>query len=124
VLLVRTMLRASPIHGLGLFAAERIPKGSLVWKYSEGFDHQISVSYFNSLPSIAKAAITHYSEFNNGGFYISGDDSRFINHSETPNIKTITNPYESSAVSDIEIGEEILEDYREFGDPFEKGKAR
>lgn len=117
MLLVRTKLKSSSIHGLGVFAAEFIAKGTLVWKFDEGFDHQVSREYVQTLPKIAKDAIAHYSEFNNNGFYISGDDSRFINHSDNPNIKTVKEPYECFALHDIEISEELLEDYREFDGP-------
>jgi len=42
------------------------------------------------------------------------DDTRFINHSENPNIETAGDA--DVALSDIEKGEEILIDYRTFYD--------
>ena len=33
MLLVKTELRSSGIHGLGVFAVDPIPKGELVWEF-------------------------------------------------------------------------------------------
>lgn len=38
MLLVPTFLSQSPIHGLGLFAAEPVSQGAVVWKFAPGFD--------------------------------------------------------------------------------------
>ena len=38
MLLVRTYLDRSAIHGIGLFAAERIPKGTVLWRLEPSID--------------------------------------------------------------------------------------
>ena len=47
-------------------------------------------------------------------YWLNLDDTRFINHSENPNIETAGDA--DVALSDIEKGEEILIDYRTFYD--------
>lgn len=114
MLLVRTILKPSGIHGHGVFAAQFIPKGTRVWEYREGFDHRVSSEFVEQLPEPAHSAIRHYSGFWGGGYVISADDARFLNHSETPNLRTFAEPDCDIAIRDIQVGEELLEDYREF----------
>ena len=57
MLLVKTRLAPSTIHGIGLFADEFIPKGTEVWKFVPGFDLALSVDEVESLPEMAKAWI-------------------------------------------------------------------
>ena len=42
MLQVRTFIEKSQIHGFGLFAAENIPKGIVVWEYNPTIDKEIS----------------------------------------------------------------------------------
>lgn len=112
--LVKTELRQSSVHGLGVFAAEFIPKCTRVWEYREGFDHRVPQEFADSLPEPARSTLRHYSACWGGGYVISADDARFLNHSETPNLQTFAGPDVDIAVRDIQIGEELLEDYREF----------
>ncbi len=38
MLVVKTFLKFSPIHGLGCFAGEDLKKGQLVWRFDPGID--------------------------------------------------------------------------------------
>jgi hypothetical protein len=118
MLLVKTDLKPSPIHGLGVFAAEFIPAGTKVWEYIEGFDHRLSQEFINNLPKISQEIILHYSAFWGGGYVVSADDARFLNHSDLPNLLTSEEPDIDIAIKDIQIGEELLENYREFDQRF------
>jgi uncharacterized protein len=118
MLLVETELRRSDRHGLGVFAAQFIPAGTIVWEYREGFDTRVSRGFVEQLPPIAQRAMRHYSAYWAGGFVISADDSRFLNHSEKPNLRTLADPDCDVAIRDIYPGEELLEDYREFDEEF------
>jgi hypothetical protein len=42
MLLVKTYLSASPIHGIGLFAAEPIAKGTVIWCFDERVDRRFT----------------------------------------------------------------------------------
>jgi hypothetical protein len=114
MLLVRTKLQPSLTHGFGVFAAVFIPKGTRVWEYREGFDHRVSKEFVEQLPEPAQSTLRHYSALWGGGYVISADDARFLNHSNTPNLQTFAEPDVDVALRDIEVGEELLEDYREF----------
>lgn len=100
MLRVRAEVRPSPIHGLGLFALERIPRGTVVWSFDAGVD-QLSSS----------PAPHGYSFRTEHGHIIPGDDAKFINHSATPNLETTPGLTPAVAVRDIEVGEELTEDY-------------
>ena len=54
MLLVKTYLDKSPIHGLGVFAAERIPRGAKIWRFVEGFDRCYTPKQFARLPKAAR----------------------------------------------------------------------
>ena len=120
MLLVKTKLAPSGIHGLGVFAEELIPAGTVVWQFQPDFDFRVSEESVALLPEIARAKLLHYSAKWGGGYVISADDSRFLNHSATAaNLRTTAEPDCDIATRDIMPGEELLEDYREFDDTFD-----
>lgn len=120
MLLVSTYAAASTIEGVGLFAAEPIAKGTLIWRFEPLFDRIISQSDFEALPEVARVFIDRYGYVTPqipGGWVVSLDNTRFINHSTTPNTDNTT-PV-TYAARDIAKGEEITCDYGEFCDSFE-----
>ena len=102
MLLVRTEVRSSPIHGRGLFAAERIREGRWVWCFEPRVDQ------------IGAVASEHFSWRTEYGYVTPGDDARYINHSKTPNLWTMAGLAPVVAVRDIEAGEELTENYAEY----------
>jgi hypothetical protein len=102
VLLVRTEVRPSSIHGKGLFAAQRIRKGQDVWRFEPRVDR------------IGAVADAHFSWRTEYGFVTPGDDAKFINHSSTPNLWTMAGLAPVVATRDIEVGEELTESYAEY----------
>jgi len=60
MLLVKTYLDKSPIHGLGVFAAKRIPKGAKIWRFVEGFDRCYTAKQFAKLPKAARDFLKDY----------------------------------------------------------------
>lgn len=118
MLTVKTSLRPSATHGIGVFAEQFIPAGTVVWQFQPDFDFRVSEESVAALPEIARQRLLHYSAKWGGGYVISADDARFLNHSETPNLRTHDEPDCDIAIRDIQIGEELFEDYREFDDTF------
>ena len=117
MLIVKTQIKPSKIHGIGLFAAEFISKGTLIWKYQSYLDQTIDDSKFKLLPKRAQEFLLKYASYNIGwgGHILCGDDARFTNHSSDPN--TISNDkFSTIAIRDIQIGEEITENYRTIDD--------
>lgn len=126
MILVQTKLGVSPIEGIGLFAAEFIPKGTAIWKFQPGFDLEIDETAIKQLSVPAKEQFLKYSYVNpvSKKYVLCFDDTRFFNHSDTPNTKS-THPHDDHkdvvvAMRDIQSGEELTTDYREFHDESEK----
>jgi len=121
MLLVKTRLGLSSIHGIGLFADQDIPKGTPIWEFTPGFDQAIPRDQLNQVPPVARADFLKYSYTSkkNGNHYIlCCDDARFFNHNEDPNV--ISKPSDNGcedidvAARDIQRGEELTCDYRAF----------
>lgn len=89
LLLIRTYLQPSSIHGIGLFTAEDIPAGTLVWEFHPLVDRWITRSDFEMLPQLARMMILRHAEFvaSDDAFLLSGDYDKFMNHSNTPNTR-------------------------------------
>jgi hypothetical protein len=88
MLLVRTRIAPSPIHGLGLPAAEPIRRGTRVWRFTPGFDLDLDPSCLDVLVPEQRQRLLHYGYIDPRlrRFILCCDDARFINHSNTPNI--------------------------------------
>jgi len=99
MLLVRTEVRPSGIHGQGLFALERIPAGTAVWEFDPAVD------------DVSAVANGNFSWRTEDGYVTPGDDAKFINHSKTPNLSTTPGLTPVVAMRDIEVGEELTESY-------------
>ena len=128
MLRVPTHLRPSSIHGIGVFAAERIPAGAEVWRFSPGFDLDLDPLVVEDLPRHLQDWFAHfgYVDFHLDRLIVCLDDARFINHSSSPNLHS---DYSADrygpdfAVRDIEAGEELTADYAEFERPLESGRS-
>ena len=119
MLLVRTRVAPSPIHGLGLFAAEAIPCGTPVWRFQEGFDHAFTRAEFAELPAPAREHLRWFSYFDaaEDALIKSGDLCCFMNHADAPNTGAglqAGEPVVTVALRDIAAGEELTCDYHAF----------
>ncbi len=112
MLTVRTQVQASPIAGLGLFAAEAIAAGQVWWKFDRRIDRTYTQEEFDALPGHIQDWLGTYAYLQGGVWVLCGDHAKFVNHSEMPNSVTVGD--ESIALRDIAAGEEIVENYREF----------
>lgn len=121
VLLVETYLDKSQIEGIGLFAAEDIRKGTIIWKFRKGFDQVFTRNYINRLPACTRKWLSRYTfmDSTRGGLVLCGDDNRFVNHSTTPNIDD-SGKY-SVAKRFIRKGEELTSNYLETDDEASTG---
>lgn len=112
MLLVKTYVDKSSIHGLGVFAAEFIPKGTKIWRYVEGFDRCWTLKQFRKLPKPARDFLKDYGYRVDGEIIFTVDNDHYINHSDKPNTY-LHNGY-AIAARNIRKGQEITNDYREF----------
>lgn len=127
MLLVNTKIGPSKIHGIGLFADEYIPKGKMIWRFDNDIDRQFTEEVILKLPMIAQRYLTKYAwkGLKTGIYCLSTDNAKHFNHSKECNtrLEYIKNEPEGVvyATRDIEIGEELTEDYDDFeniNDPY------
>jgi SET domain-containing protein len=111
---VRTYISQSSIAGIGIYAAEFIPKGTVIWMRGP-LDITVSDEAMAALPLPAREQLSHhvYVDAATGERVLCGDNARFMNHSEEPNTGQVS-PDIEVALRDIEAGEEITCDYRSF----------
>lgn len=114
MLLVKTKLGISQIHGIGCFADEPISKGTLIWKFNALVDKKFSEKELHTLPTNIRNSLMEYMYKENGAYILCGDNARFFNHSEDPNTDDSIDFPNTRAAKDILIGEEITSDYRTF----------
>jgi len=112
---VEAHAKVSSIHGIGLFADQFIPAGTVIWRFQVGFDVELSDEDFARLTEVAQKQVRRYAySFPIGRrYFLSSDDDRFTNHSDTPNTHFVDGC--TVAARDIQPGEELTTDYREFG---------
>lgn len=125
MLLVKTKIKPSKISGIGLFADQFIPKGTLIWRFKKDFDIRVNKDYPDNLQEPAKSYFKCYAYQNpkTMNYVLCADDARFFNHSEEPNTCCVEDPEDEDTANvasrDIQVGEELTIDYREFdNDPF------
>jgi uncharacterized protein len=109
----KTFLQKSNIAGNGLFAAESIKKGEVIWSFNPDFDKVFTPEDFSKIEGLEKNHLEIYCYKYAGNYILCSDNAKFINHSDNPNTEDTEN--ETIAARDIEPGEEITSNYRTFG---------
>jgi hypothetical protein len=126
MLLVKTYLDRSAIHGLGVFAGEFIPKGTRIWRFVDGFDRVYTPQAFARLPQPAQDYIQIHGYQVDGEILLTVDHDHHMNHSDDAN--TCWRIDHIVAKRSIARGEEITNNYRLFDRAFcaafLKGKKR
>ncbi|KAI95883.1 SET domain-containing protein [Rhodomicrobium vannielii ATCC 17100] len=121
MMLVRTYLSNSAIEGVGIYAAEPIKKGDVIWRLEPKFDVFFTEADIEELPSHMQDFIQRYSYPHmqkKGIWVLESDNGRFMNHSEAPNTD-FTDAELGYAICDIAAGEEITCNYHEFDSSFQ-----
>lgn len=118
MLLIKTKIGASSVHGTGLFAEQFIPKGTITWEWNPEFDISFDQSLVETLPELQKNYVLYYAYLDQelGKLVLCADNQRFINHSKNTNIDST--PRRDVANRDIQIGEELLCDYNLFDNTY------
>ena len=115
-----TTIGVSPIQGIGVFAAERIKKGTPVWEFTQGFDLEIPGESIHKLPPSMKATMLKYAYRipKTDTYILPADDARFMNHSGHPTVLIAQDDGPDIAARDIEPREELTVDYSSFDQDF------
>ncbi len=111
-------IRPSSIHGNGVFALRKIPKGCREM-FSEGLGEFIPIerSEIDALPEHSRKLVETYCLFDETHYWIPEygfkvmDVSVYLNHSEEPNIISINDGEYFETNREIEEGEELFIDY-------------
>ena len=115
MLTVNTYLAPSAVHGIGLFAAEPIPAGTVVWRFNRHIDKCFNRKTFLAMcQGVDQCSLRHLlnSSYRRGGrYYYLTDNARFINHSADLDNIVFTDDYTETAARDICAHEELLENY-------------
>ena len=118
MLLVRTFLAPSRIHGIGLFAAQRIASGTVIWKLNPVIDVELAEEDIEALAEAARVQVRKYTYLDavRSRYVLCGDDARFFNHADDPNCHDFPDADGGTTVAarDIEEGEELTSDYARF----------
>jgi SET domain-containing protein len=108
---IKTELRSSAIEGYGLFAAERIGAGQVIWRFTPGLDVIFPRDLLKSLLPVMQEFGRRYCSRDGEFLTVYADNARFINHSRDSNTRWDDAAGVLVASRDIEAGEEITEDY-------------
>ncbi len=116
MILIPTRVGPSAIHGNGLIAAVAIPRGTPIWRFQPGFDHEFTPAQWHALPEPARSHTRRFCFVRHGDLHVilSGDHACFINHADIPNSGAPQNPVSpvtTVALRDIAIGEEVTCNY-------------
>ncbi len=121
MLLIQTYVAPSAIEGVGVFAAEAIAEGALIWRLDPAFDRLIRYENVAHLPATFRTFAERYGypyPHDPSSLVLELDNGRFMNYSKTPNT-CFTDPDAGYALRTIEAGEELTCDYSEFDPAFE-----
>jgi SET domain-containing protein len=124
MLMVKTRLAPSAIEGIGLFATENIKAGTVTWRFMPGFDLLFTGEQIVALPEPARAELINHTYVDpaTGRHVLCLDNARFMNHADDPNTRGVhlagaIEGYDL-ATRDINAGEELTCDYRQFDAAF------
>lgn len=114
-------LQVSDLHGVGLFTAQDIRAGELVYTASPLLDLNITQQQFDTLTQKEKDEILWWGFFDEPSqkWHVDFDVSKFINHSYNATVAQASGHDEAYLVAtrDIHNGEELTQNYLEFETP-------
>lgn len=114
MLLIETIVKdAGNGKGLGLFTVKRLEVDTFIWIEDPEFDRVFTDEYYEKAPPIIKRFLSRYASHEKKDYwYTSPDNGKFMNHSDNPNCSF--NEKYGWVNRDVEAGEELTGNYREF----------
>ncbi|KKS94280.1 MAG: Nuclear protein SET [Candidatus Collierbacteria bacterium GW2011_GWB1_44_6] len=115
---IKYKLDKSKIHGVGLFTDEDLDQGQLVYTASPKLDVNLSEQEFEELNPKEQVEISYWGfwDKDKNVWHVDFDNSRFINHSDSPTVTQDIDRGEAYMVTTrkVDRGEEITQNYLEF----------
>ncbi|MBL8582576.1 MAG: SET domain-containing protein-lysine N-methyltransferase [Rhizobiaceae bacterium] len=127
MLRISTYVAASSIEGVGVFAAEPVVAGTLIWRFEPDFDLLVPLERYRKSARHVRELLDRYAypSPDRPGFLVyETDNGRFMNHAADANTDFSVHGG-GTASRAIAVGEEITCDYGEFfpGFSFHHGHA-
>lgn len=120
------MLKPSPVHGIGVFAMQDIPKGCrTIFSRNVGEWIRLPIADVEKLPDHSRNLVETYCLYDEEHYYVPDygfkvmDMVNYLNHSSTPNIISVNDGEYFEALTDIPAGEELLVNYGSIVDTTE-----
>ena len=116
MLLIKTYLDKSPIHGIGVFPAEFIRKGILTWEFNPLIDVILTPEQRKTLPEITRKFVDYIGipyPFRTDNYCLSLENYQYMNHSNDPDTGTGSGKVDDVAQRDIPKGTELTVDYHQ-----------
>ena len=116
--LIDTYLDKSKIQGVGVFAKENVKKGEKIKEVKIEFEIEFDKENLPRMPLALARMIDNYAYEREKGSKIvvlGFDNEKYLNHSDDPSVND-----DGIALKDINIGDEITIDYRDFDDSIDK----
>jgi uncharacterized protein len=120
MLLIPTYVAPSRIEGVGVFAAEEIPAGTLIWRLDPTFDRLLTIEQIAGLSDVHQTFVERYGypyPHDPSLIIIELDNGRFMNHSPQPNTR-FDDPDAGYTRVAIPAHEELTCNYAEFDPSF------
>jgi uncharacterized protein len=121
MLLIPTYVAPSCIEGIGVFAAEDIPAGTLIWRLEPTLDRLLRREDVAALSDVHQAFVERYGypyPHDPDVTIVELDNGRFMNHSTAPNTR-FSNPDAGFTRISIAAHDELTCNYAEFDPSFQ-----
>ena len=112
------MMKPSPIHGNGVYALRSIPKGQRgLFSKNVGEWIKVERTEIDLLPKHSRELVETYCLYDDTYYYVPDygfkvmDVVNFLNHSDSPNIKSINDGEDFETLRDIQEEEQLFIDY-------------
>ena len=118
MLLIDTYLDKSKINGVGVFAKENVKKGEKIKEVRPEFEIEFDKENLPRMPLALARMVDNYAYEREKGSKIvvlGIDNEKYLNHSDDPSVDD-----DGIALKDINIGDEITINYRDFDDSIDK----
>lgn len=122
MMLVPNYLDRSPIHGIGIFSRDFVPKGTRVWEFTPGFDQVFTEEQLATLLPLQREITMFYCYVEQGvnRLVLCCDNARHFNYADDPNCgpgdHAIDGYVSALALRDIVAGEEFTYSIEEDAD--------
>ncbi len=117
------MLKPSPVEGIGVFAVTGINKGQRqLFSRDQSEWIRIPKQEIEQLPAHSRHLVENHCLYDEGHYFVPEygfkivDLVIYLNHSDTPNVRSVNEGEDFEALRDIEAGEELFIDYGEIVD--------